>query len=112
RNPTGDGPMTAVSLLSTLARTGARLADLAADFVVYPQRLLNIRVRRKDGLADHPAVFAAIVDAERELGEHGRVLVRPSGTEPVVRVMVEGPDDEQIDRLARCVARAIEGAAM
>ncbi len=112
RNTTGDGPMTAVSLLSTLARTGARLADLAADFVVYPQRLLNVRVRRKDGLADHPAVFAAIVDAERELGEHGRVLVRPSGTEPVVRVMVEGPDDEQIDRLARCVARAIEGAAM
>lgn len=110
-NTTGDGPGTAVALFSTLARLGSTLHDLAADLTVYPQILVNVRVDQgKDQLAQSPPVRTAIERAERELGDEGRILVRPSGTEPLVRVMLEGPDQGIIDRLAREVAQAIRAA--
>jgi phosphoglucosamine mutase len=110
RGTTGDGPMTAVMLLAVAARTRRSLHDLAADLAVYPQVLLNVRVRDKS-VAEHPSVRDAIAAAERELAHDGRILVRPSGTEPLVRVMVEASDDARTNSLAASVADAIRTAA-
>ncbi|MBV8150527.1 MAG: phosphoglucosamine mutase [Candidatus Eremiobacteraeota bacterium] len=116
RNTTGDGPATAVALLSTVARSGKRLHDLAAAMQSYPQVLVNVTVRSDGGIAAReallsaPAVRAATDRAAEELAGDGRILVRPSGTEPLLRVMLEGPSREQIDRLAASVAAAIQAA--
>ncbi|GAC1309853.1 MAG: phosphoglucosamine mutase [Vulcanimicrobiaceae bacterium] len=110
RNTTGDGPGTAVALLSIVAREGRSLEELAAGLHVAPQILLNVRVARKDVLERAP-VRAAIARVERELGDGGRILVRPSGTEPLIRVMIEGDDSARIDRLARDVAETVRLAA-
>ena len=110
RGTTGDGPMTAVTLFAIAARAGRPLHDLAAGLDVYPQVLLNVRVANK-AVADHPAVRDAIDAAERELANDGRILVRPSGTEPLVRVMVEGSDSARTHAVATSVAEAIRGVA-
>jgi phosphoglucosamine mutase len=110
RGTTGDGPMTAVTLLAIAARTQRSLHELAADLAVYPQVLLNVRVSDKS-IADHPSVRDAIAAAERELAHDGRILVRPSGTEPLVRVMVEATDDARTNAVAASVAEAIRTAA-
>lgn len=106
RGTTGDGPMTAVTLFSIAARTRKPLHELAAGIAAYPQVLLNVRVSDK-AVADHPAVLAAIAAAERELAADGRILVRPSGTEPLVRVMVEAGDDARTRAVAESVAETI-----
>ncbi len=111
RNTTGDGPMTAVLLLSIVARERTSLRALASRLHVAPQILVNVRVGRKNGFANDARVLAAIAAAEEALGASGRVLVRPSGTEPLVRVMMEGDDHAQIGLLAAEVARAIREAA-
>ncbi|MFN2528743.1 MAG: phosphoglucosamine mutase [Candidatus Baltobacteraceae bacterium] len=110
RNTTGDGPMTAVTLLSTLVRTGTKLAELAKEMHVYPQVLVNIRTANKRVL-DDPAIIENITQTEQLLGTGGRLLVRPSGTEPLIRVMIEGEDKVQIDALAHDLAAKIERAA-
>jgi phosphoglucosamine mutase len=110
RGTTGDGPMTAVTLLSVAARTNRTLHELASDLTVYPQVLLNVRVQDKS-ITEHPTVRDAIAAAERELAHDGRILVRPSGTEPLVRVMVEARDDRRTTALATSVADAIRTAA-
>jgi phosphoglucosamine mutase len=108
RNTTGDGLLTAVRLFSSVVRSGRTLHDLAKDLVEFPQILVNVRVEsEKEKVAGSPGVAAAIERAERELGGVGRILVRPSGTEPLVRVMLEGPDSDQIGRLAQNIADAI-----
>lgn len=111
RNTTGDGLLTAITLLSIVARERTTLRELAADLHVYPQLLLNVRTTRKEIAQSDRAVIAAIAQAEQELRPAGRILVRPSGTEPLIRVMVEGDDQANIDRIARTVAQAIELAA-
>ncbi len=110
RNTTGDGPGTAVALLSIVARERTTLRELAAALHVAPQILLNVRVARKDVL-ERAAVRDAIARVERELGVDGRILVRPSGTEPLIRVMIEGDDRARIDRLANDVAETVRRAA-
>lgn len=110
RNTTGDGPMTAVTLLSTIVRTGATLAELASEMHVYPQVLVNIRTANKRVL-DDPGILENITQTEQLLGVGGRLLVRPSGTEPLIRVMIEGEDKAQIDALAHDLAAKIERAA-
>jgi phosphoglucosamine mutase len=110
RGTTGDGPMTAVALFATAVRSGRTLHELAADLAVYPQILVNIRVGDKS-VAEHPAVRDAVAAAERELRGDGRINVRPSGTEPLVRVMVESSDGDRTRAVAESVARAIRGAA-
>jgi phosphoglucosamine mutase len=110
RNTTGDGPGTAVALLSVVARERTTLHDLAAALVVAPQILVNVRTRNKQVL-DDGAVRAAVERVERELGNSGRILVRPSGTEPLIRVMIEGDDPARIDRLANEVAEIVRTAA-
>jgi phosphoglucosamine mutase len=110
RNTTGDGPMTAISLLSIVAREGTTLRDLTAAMHVFPQILLNVRTNRKD-VVEHEAVRKAVARASDALGEDGRILVRASGTEPLVRVMIEGDDRGRIERLAAEVAETVERAA-
>ena len=110
RNTTGDGPMTAVTLFAVAARAGVRLHDLAAALTVYPQILINVRVEDRT-VADAPAVLAAVTAAELRLGAGGRILVRPSGTEPLVRVMVEAADAGTTSEVAETVAAVIRSAA-
>ncbi len=110
RNTTGDGPMTAVTLFSVAARSGVRLHDLAAALTVSPQILINVRVEDR-GIAEDPAVLAAVTSAEQRLGRSGRILVRPSGTELLVRVMVEAADQATTEDVARTVAEVIRMAS-
>ena len=107
RNTTGDGPATAIALLSIVARSATSLRELTSALHVAPQILLNVSTPRKDVLHS-AAVLAAIARVERILGTDGRILVRASGTEPLIRVMIEGDDGPQIDRLAREVAAEVE----
>ena len=104
---TGDGLITALSVLRTMAASGRELADLANDLTTYPQVLLNARVREKKDLAQVPEVAAIMTDVEQQLAGNGRLLVRYSGTEPLVRVMLEGQDLQQIDRWAHQIVDAI-----
>jgi phosphoglucosamine mutase len=108
-NTTGDGIATAVRLLSLAAGSGG-LQSLASGMKTYPQILVNVRVLDKRCVDDDAAVKAAIVDAERSLKGRGRILVRPSGTEPLVRIMIEGPDESEMRVIAATVARRIEAA--
>lgn len=98
---TGDGLCTALNVLRTVALSGRTLADLASDLVSYPQVLLNVRVREKKDLATVPAVVEAIARVERCIDGQGRVLVRYSGTEPLLRVMLEGKDQGEIHAWAQ-----------
>jgi phosphoglucosamine mutase len=110
RNTTGDGLMTAVTLFAIAARHGARLHDLATQLTVFPQILINVRVLDR-GIAEDPTVLAAVAAAERRLGTAGRILVRPSGTESLVRVMVEAADLGTTTDVAEAVAVVIRTAA-
>jgi phosphoglucosamine mutase len=106
-NTTGDGPLTAVMLFSIVALSGKTLHALAADLTVYPQILVNVRVERKEILGGNERIDDAICAVRERLGEAGRVLVRASGTEPLVRVMIEGADDASIAALAHELAHII-----
>ena len=110
RNTTGDGPMTAMTLFGIVAASQTRLHDLVADVVVAPQILVNVRTPHKDVLK-HDEVRAAISEAELALQGSGRLLIRPSGTEPLIRVMAEGDDRAQIEAVANRLASEIEQAA-
>ena len=99
-NTTGDGILTAVQLLSVAARSGKPLSELAGAMRRLPQVLENVQVRDKHGWEQNAAIAAAVAQAEAMLGGMGRVLVRASGTEPLIRVMLEGPDPTELQRLA------------
>jgi len=109
RNTTGDGPMTAVSLFSIAAESGS-LHELARDLQVYPQTLVNVRVSDRSVLEKNPGIVAAIDEARAALGAAGRIVVRPSGTEPLIRVMVEGPELREVEDVAARLARLFDGA--
>jgi phosphoglucosamine mutase len=104
---TGDGLMTALRVLEVVRQSGKTLDELAAELVIYPQKLVNVRVRERKPLADIPSVAAEIRRCEETFGDAGRVLVRFSGTEPLARVMVEGPDLERVDHFTARIADAI-----
>jgi len=110
RNTTGDGPATAIALFSVVASSGKRLHDLASDLHVAPQILVNVRAPRE--AVEDRDVRDAIARVEAELGTSGRILVRASGTEPLVRVMIEGDDAGLITRLAHDVAATVERATV
>ena len=105
---TGDGMLTALRILETARRAGTGLDELTRDLQIYPQRLYNVRVRERKPLAELPAVGNEISACEKALGSAGRVLVRFSGTEPLVRIMVEGPELTQVEDFGRRIASAIE----
>jgi phosphoglucosamine mutase len=103
RATTGDGLLTGLRLLAVVARTGRPLSELAAVMRRLPQVLVNIRVANRHGLDDAAGVWRAVAEEEARLGGGGRVLVRPSGTEPLVRVMVEAETEAE----ARAVAERL-----
>ncbi|MEU0808818.1 phosphoglucosamine mutase [Streptomyces sp. NPDC005970] len=107
---TGDGTLTGLLLAARVAATGRTLADLAGVMERLPQVLINVRDVDKSRVASSAELAAAVTDAERELGETGRVLLRPSGTEPVVRVMVEAADIDQARSVAGRLADAVKSA--
>lgn len=109
---TGDGTLTALTLAAEVNRSGKTLSELAKDFPQLPQELINVRTPRKQEAETSAVIQKAVKDAEKKLGDTGRVLLRPSGTEPVVRVMTEAATDEQAkdvcQRLAGIVADALK----
>jgi phosphoglucosamine mutase len=107
---TGDGPLAGILLLDVMVRSGKTLSELARVVTKYPQVLRNVRVREREGLDGAAAFWTEVRGVEAQLGERGRVLVRPSGTEPVVRVMVEASDEEEAERAAAHLAGALESA--
>ena len=109
-NSTGDGVLTAIQLLSVLKRSGKKASELADIMQVMPQVLVNARVNnaKKNNYMDDEAVRKGIEELEREFSQDGRVLIRTSGTEPLVRVMIEGKDIEKMDKAARKLASLIE----
>lgn len=106
---TGDGQLTAIQLLQVLKLTGKKLSELAGEIEIFPQTMVNVRVSQigKVRYAKDAEIKKAIASAEKELGDQGRVLVRVSGTEPLIRVMVEGKDEEMIQRLADEIAAVV-----
>jgi phosphoglucosamine mutase len=100
----GDGIVTALEVLRVMCRQGAPLGELAARIPMLPQQQRAVKARHKDQWEGDRALQLAIADAEQRLGSHGRVLVRPSGTEPALRVMVEGPDEALVVELADAIA--------
>jgi phosphoglucosamine mutase len=108
RTTTGDGIIAALQVLSEIQETGGSLDTLCNGLEKYPQRLVNVRVTAAGrGLMDSPRLSRAVAEAEAELGDRGRVLLRPSGTEPLVRVMVEGSDSTQVARLSEHLAGVV-----
>jgi phosphoglucosamine mutase len=104
---TGDGMLTALRVFEVMQASGQGLDELTSELQVYPQRLVNVRVRERKPLEDLPTVKAAIREAEASFGDAGRVLVRFSGTEPLARVMVEGPDIQRVELFANQIASQI-----
>jgi len=104
---TGDGMLTALRTIETARAAGTGLDELTADLRVYPQKLVNIRVREKKALTEVPAVAREIAYVENAFAGTGRVLVRFSGTEPLARVMVEGMDAQQVESFSARIADAI-----
>jgi phosphoglucosamine mutase len=110
RHTTGDGIVSALQVLASLRQRGISLAEACADLVFYPQRLINVRVPSGFDWRADAGISDAQARAEQSLGDSGRVLLRPSGTEPLLRVMVEGRDSALVERLAREIASVVEEA--
>jgi phosphoglucosamine mutase len=108
QSTTGDGLLTALQLMAVMVQNQKPLSALISVFSRYPQVLVNCRVRNKEGLSQNPRVAAAIQKAETALAGTGRLLVRPSGTEPLVRIMLEGQNEDQLHKMAREIADVVE----
>ncbi|HMV53795.1 MAG TPA: phosphoglucosamine mutase [Rhodocyclaceae bacterium] len=111
KHTTGDGIVSALQVLAALRRRGVTLAQACEDLVLFPQKLVNVRLKAGFDWRAQPSIEQARLDAERTLGEAGRVLLRPSGTEPLLRVMVEGRDEKLVNELAGQIARVVEAVA-
>ena len=107
-SPTGDGVLTALLTLASMKKLGTTLDELHDDLVMYPQTLVNVKVKDKKAIAADPEVHRAVAEAEAQMAGKGRVNLRPSGTESLIRVMVEGQDAEQIHEVARVLAGVVE----
>lgn len=110
RTTTGDGIISALQVVTELQHSGKDLAELLRPLFMYPQQMINVRLKARDGVLENPRVQEAVREAEAELAGKGRVLLRPSGTEPLIRVMVEGSDESQVVRLSRSLAEVVRQA--
>jgi phosphoglucosamine mutase len=104
---TGDGMATALAVMRVMVETGRELADLAAELVAYPQTLVNVRVRERVDVDTVPAIADAMARVRAALDDRGRLLVRYSGTEPLLRIMIEGEDQASVQALAEEIADAV-----
>lgn len=111
RHTTGDGIIAGLQVLAALRQQRKKLEDMCADLVFYPQKLVNVPIKAGFAWADSAAIADAVKAATAELADKGRVLLRPSGTEPLLRVMVEGEDGALVDRLAHGLAEVVKAAA-
>lgn len=113
RAPTGDGILSALQVLSAVRASNMSLEEWMDRIPVYPQLLTNITVPAgsKHAIAEHPDLLAAVADVEKRLGDDGRVNVRPSGTEALVRIMIEGPDTETVESLSNELAETVQAAS-
>ena len=109
-NTTGDGQLTGVQLTKIMQETGKKLSESAAEVTIYPQKLVNIRVENsmKDKAMEVPAIREIIEKMEAEMAGNGRILVRPSGTEPLLRVMAEAPTHEEVDYYVDTIAAVVQ----
>ncbi|AWE09038.1 MAG: phosphoglucosamine mutase [Kurthia sp.] len=107
-NTTGDGLLTGIQLVSIMKATGKKLSELAAEMTIFPQRLINVRVTDKHAVTQNEHVAAVIAEVEAEMANEGRVLVRPSGTEPLVRVMVEAATEEACETYVHRIADVVK----
>jgi phosphoglucosamine mutase len=107
-NTTGDGMISALQVLAIMRRTGKTLSELAKVMIALPQVLLNVRVAERKEISEVPEVQKVIAAAEKKLGDTGRVLIRYSGTEPLLRIMLEGQDKYQITEMAHEIGMAME----
>lgn len=106
-NTTGDGMLSGIQLLNVMKQKGKKLSELADEVTIYPQKLVNIRVTDKNGAMEVPAIKAVVEQAEAEMNGEGRILVRPSGTEPLLRVMAEAPTQEKVDYYVDKIAEVV-----
>ncbi len=106
-NTTGDGLLTGIQLVNIMKATGKKLSELAAEMKIYPQRLVNVRVTDKHAVTENTKVAAVIAEVEAVMAGNGRVLVRPSGTEPLVRVMVEAATETACERFVERIADVV-----
>jgi phosphoglucosamine mutase len=111
KTTTGDGLISALQVLAVMQQSGAQLAELAAAMPRYPQVLLNVRVEARFDPLSEPSVVAAVEKLERRFGGKGRIVLRASGTEPLIRVMVEGYDAALVKQGAAEIAAAVGAAA-
>jgi len=110
RTTTGDGIVAALQVLYAVQRSELTLNELKSGMTKFPQTMINVRVNGKVDLDGSSVIQQAVKDAEKELGNKGRVLLRASGTEPLVRVMIEGEDGELVARLTNQLAKVVEEA--
>jgi phosphoglucosamine mutase len=108
KTTTGDGIVSALQVLSAISSSQSSLAELISKLNKYPQSMVNVRIADSADIASSDKVQKAVADVESKLGSKGRVLLRPSGTEPVVRVMVEGEDATEVLKLAEELAEVVE----
>lgn len=109
-NTTGDGLLSGLQLLAAVKEKNKKLSELAAQMQRFPQVLLNARVNHKDKIMHDQTVKAKIEEVQSYLGEDGRILVRPSGTESLIRIMLEGPEQEELQKLAEAVLKVVKEA--
>lgn len=110
-NTTGDGPLSAIQLLKVMRETGKSLSELASEVTIYPQKLVNVRVKdnaAKKSAMDVPAIQKVISEMETSMNGKGRILVRPSGTEPLLRVMAEAPTHEEVNHVVDTIVEVVE----
>lgn len=107
---TGDGLLTSLKLVEVVKRTGLSLSKLAQEMEKYPQKLVNVRLDNKEEILAHPLVLESLQEAEKKLGEMGKLVVRPSGTEPLVRLMAQGPQEHILEEVIAQIKEAIETA--
>jgi len=107
KTTTGDGIVSALQVLSAVKESGQNLHDLKQGMTKYPQKLINIRVTKKSDPYSSDLVKTVVLDAEKSMADKGRVLLRTSGTEPVIRVMVEGEDFNQVDKWSKAIAEVV-----
>jgi phosphoglucosamine mutase len=105
---TGDGLLTAVKLAAALKKSGKKMSELAGLMTKYPQTLVNIRLQNKEGVLENPKVKEIVEASEKELGDNGRLLIRFSGTEPLLRVMAEGSSEVALERIVNNIAETIK----
>lgn len=111
KHSTGDGIISALQVLAALRRSGKALADYVKDCPHFPQVLVNVRVPKGFTLDGRPEVAKAVAEVEAELGEEGRIVLRSSGTEPLIRVMVEGRQSGQVGAAAERIAEVVRALA-